>query len=145
MRHPCPAVLAVLLLLAPAALVGAGKPDPLQAVTDQGKPTTFAPEDLAKLPRRKVKATGHSGTPAVYEGVALADVLNTAKVTLGPQLKGALLANCLVVEAADGYRVVFSLPEVDPEMTDKVVLLADRKEGKALDAKEGPYRLIVPQ
>src|SRR5262249_30508347 len=36
-------------------------------------------------------------------------------------------------------------PEIVPELTAKAWLLPDRKEGKALDAKEGPYRLIVPQ
>jgi len=71
-------------------------------------------------------------------------VLVAAKVTLGKGLKGPLLANCLLVEAADGYRVVFSLPEIDPALTDKVVILADRKDGKPLDDKEGPFRLIVP-
>jgi hypothetical protein len=29
-------------------------------------------------------------------------------------------------------------------MTDKIVLLADRKDGKLLDTKEGPYRVVVP-
>jgi DMSO/TMAO reductase YedYZ molybdopterin-dependent catalytic subunit len=65
-------------------------------------------------------------------------------VTLGKDLKGPLLRNCLVAEAADGYLVILSLAEVDPAMTDKVILVADRKDGKPLDDKEGPFRLIVP-
>jgi hypothetical protein len=44
----------------------------------------------------------------------------------------------------DGYRVVFALPEIDPDMTDKVVLVADRKNGKPLAGGEGPFRVIVP-
>jgi hypothetical protein len=59
-------------------------------------------------------------------------------------LKGKRLASCLLVEAADGYRVVFALPELDPAFTDKRVLLAFLKDGKALDDKEGPYRIVVP-
>jgi hypothetical protein len=39
--------------------------------------------------------------------------------------------------------VVFALPEIDPAMTHNVVLVADRKDGKLLDAKEGPLRLVV--
>jgi Oxidoreductase molybdopterin binding domain len=119
-------------------------PGSVLVVNEQGKTTALTAEALAKLPRQKVTATGHSGVPAIYEGVALADVLRAGKVALGKDLKGPLLANCLVIEAADQYRVVFSLPEVDPDVTDKVVLLTDRKDGKALDAKEGPYRLVVP-
>ena len=86
----------------------------------------------------------HKGNPATYEGVLLADVLRSAGVTLGKDLKGPLLANYLLVEAADGYRVVFALPEVDPELTDKVVLLADRKDGEALNAEDGPFKIIAP-
>ena len=47
----------------------------------------------------------------------------------------------LVVEAADGYRAVFALPELDPAFSDRVILLADRRDGKPLDGKEGPLRV----
>jgi hypothetical protein len=77
--------------------------------------------------------------------VAVATVLQEAGVTLGKELRGPRLANCLLVEAADGYRVAFSLAEIDPEISEGVVLLADHKDGKQLDAKEGPYRLVVPR
>jgi hypothetical protein len=116
----------------------------LTAVNEKGKATAFSVEAFGKLPRQTVKTNDPAGTPATYEGVSLAEVLRAAGVTLGKDLKGPLLANCLVVQAADGYRVVFSLPEIDPDITDHVVLLADRKDGKPLDAKEGPYRLVVP-
>jgi hypothetical protein len=75
----------------------------------------------------------------------VAQLLKAADVMLGKQFKGALVANYLLVEAADGYCAVFSLPVVDTDMTDNVVLLADHKDGKLLDAKEGPLRLIVPR
>jgi len=50
----------------------------------------------------------------------------------------------VVVKAADGYQAVFALPELDPLFSKKVVLLADRRDGGPLSAKEGPYRLVVP-
>ncbi len=50
----------------------------------------------------------------------------------------------LVVEASDGYRAVFALPELDPAYTDKIVMLVDKRDGKLLDAKEGPLRIVVP-
>lgn len=49
-----------------------------------------------------------------------------------------------MVEAADGDRAVFSIPELDPAFTDRVVLLADRREGKPLDEKAGPLRIVAP-
>ena len=30
----------------------------------------------------------------------------------------------VIVEATDGYRAVFSLAELDPELTDRIILLA---------------------
>jgi hypothetical protein len=59
-------------------------------------------------------------------------------------LKGKRLASCLLVEAADGYQVVIALPEMDPAFTDKEILLAFLRDGKPLDAKEGPYRVVIP-
>jgi hypothetical protein len=116
----------------------------LKVKNETGKEVTLSPEALAKLPRRSVKVKNQRGNSATYEGAALGEVLRSAGVTLGKEFRGPLLANCLLVEASDGYRVVFALPEVDPDMTDKVVLLADRKDGKPLNADEGPYRVVVP-
>jgi hypothetical protein len=50
----------------------------------------------------------------------------------------------LLVEAADSYRVVIALPELDPAFADKQVVLAFLKDGKPLDEKEGPYRIVIP-
>ena len=47
-----------------------------------------------------------------------------------------------MVNAADGYRVVFALAEFDTEFGNAGAVLADRRDGKALDAKEGPFRLV---
>ena len=54
------------------------------------------------------------------------------------------MALYLLVEAADGYRVVFALPELDPAFTERVVLLADHRDGQPLTPAEGPLRLVVP-
>jgi hypothetical protein len=71
-------------------------------------------------------------------------VLEKAGVPFGESMKGKRLASCLLVEAADGYRVVIALPELDPAFTDEQTLLAFLRDGKPLDAKEGPYRIVLP-
>jgi hypothetical protein len=63
---------------------------------------------------------------------------------LADSLRGRPLATYVVAEASDGYRVLFSIAELDSRFTDRVVVLADRKDGQPLSAAEGPYRLIVP-
>lgn len=42
------------------------------------------------------------------------------------------------------YRVVFSLAELAPDLTGRVVLLADARDGKPLASDEGPLRLVLP-
>jgi len=100
--------------------------------------------DLARLPRRTVRAKDHDSRESTFDGVSLVEVLKAAGVKFGNDLRGPALATYLLVEAADGYRVVFALPELDPASTDRVILLADRRDGKPLDGKEGPLRIVVP-
>lgn len=100
--------------------------------------------DLGKLPRRSVRAKDHGGKESEYEGSPLVEVLKLAGVKFGEGLKGKNLTLYLVVEASDGYRVVYALPELDPAYADKVVLIVDKRDGKPLDVKEGPLRLVVP-
>ena len=47
------------------------------------------------------------------------------------------------MEAADGYQVVFSIPEIHPDLGGRQVLLADRVNGQPLGDDARPYRVIV--
>ena len=108
------------------------------------RPLKLTAADLAKLPRRTVSAKDHGGKESSFEGVELGEVLKPAGVKFGEALRGKSLALFLVVEAQDGYRAVFALPELDHAFTDRLILLADRRDGKALATTEGPLRVIVP-
>jgi len=108
------------------------------------RPLKLTAADLAKLPQRNVRAQGHDGKEAEFAGVPLVEVLKLAGVKFGEHLRGKNLALYLVVEAADGYRAVYALPELDPAYTDKIILLADKRAGKPLDEKEGPLRMVIP-
>jgi hypothetical protein len=115
----------------------------LTVQTGDGKPTVLTRADIEALPHVKV-STSASGAAAIFEGVALEALLEKAGVEFGSSLKGKRLASCLLVGATDGYHVVIALPELDPAFTDKQVVLAFLKDGKALDEKEGPYRIVIP-
>jgi DMSO/TMAO reductase YedYZ molybdopterin-dependent catalytic subunit len=99
--------------------------------------------DLRAMSRRTVTATAHGATHT-YEGVLLADVLKRAGARFGELLRGPRLATYLLVEARDGYRVVFALPELDAAFTDREIILADTEDGKSLTADDGPLRVVVP-
>src|SRR5215471_7838212 len=111
---------------------------------DVERPQQWTLDDLTTLPRREVRARDRDGTEATFAGVALVDLLRLAGVPLGEKLRGSNMAPYLLVEAADGYRVVFALPELDPAFTERVVLLADHRDGQLLATTEGPLRLVVP-
>ena len=132
------AVLSALSMLAAQAWA-----QQLTIQNDDGKQTVLSRADLEALPHVKVQATAHD-VSATFEGVAVKTVLEKAGVAFGEGMRGKRLASCLLVEAADGYRVVIALPEMDPGFTDKQVVLAFLKDGKAMDSKEGPYRIVIP-
>ncbi|MFZ1009465.1 MAG: molybdopterin-dependent oxidoreductase [Candidatus Sulfotelmatobacter sp.] len=109
---------------------------------ETGKPTVLSRADIEALPHSKV-TTAAADSPVTFDVVTLKSVLERAGITFD-KLSGKRLASCLLVEAADGYRVVIALPELDPAFTDKQVFLAFSKNGKPLDEKEGPYRIVIP-
>jgi len=100
--------------------------------------------DLHKLKSTELKAKDKDGTEHNFKGVSLSEVLDSAGVTLGNQLRGANLAKYVLVQATDGYEVVFSLPEIDPEFSNEQILLAYQVDGRALQPHDGPFRLVVP-
>jgi DMSO/TMAO reductase YedYZ molybdopterin-dependent catalytic subunit len=128
-----------------AAPVAAQETAPTIAVTGAvTQPLTLTRADLAAMPRATV-TTNNNGIATTYEGVWLADVLRKAGVPFGSAMRGPALATYVVAGASDGYQVVFSLGELDPEMTDGQYLLADGANGKPLFGENGAFRLVVPK
>ena len=112
---------------------------------DVEKPLSLTAEAFAKLPRKEVKASDHAGKEATYSGVPMRAILLEAGVPLGGhRMRGPNVAKYLVAGAADGYRAVFALAELDADFAERDVLVADRKDGQPFDAKEGPVRIVVP-
>ena len=103
----------------------------LTVQTDAGK-QILSPADVESLPHVKVTASEHSSAAVTFEGVTLKSILEKAGVAFGESMKGKRLANCLLVEAADGYRAVIALPELDPAFhgqTDNTCFSAGRETG----------------
>jgi DMSO/TMAO reductase YedYZ molybdopterin-dependent catalytic subunit len=146
-------ILPIVSLVAALGLIRAGgqvKDTPAPAAQELSvegevpRPLKLSMIDLAKLPRQTVTAKDHDGKTATFEGVAVVEILRMAGVEFGEKLRGKSLATFLVVEAADGYRAVFALPELDPVFNEQIIILADRRDGKALSEKEGQWRIVVP-
>ena len=101
--------------------------------------------DLSRFPRASIRAKDELGKESLFEGVSLDEILRMAGIEFGKELRGKSLADYLLVETEDGYRVVFSLPELDSTFRDSEILLADGRDGKPLEGTDGRLRLIIPR
>jgi DMSO/TMAO reductase YedYZ molybdopterin-dependent catalytic subunit len=131
------------LLLAAAFAAAQDKPATLAVSGAVKQPLSLTAADLAAMPRGTA-AVNHHGTTTAYEGVWLQDVLKKAGVPFGEELRGKALTTYVLATASDGYQVVFSLAELDPDTTGTQVLLADKSGGKPLPGEDGSFRLILP-
>jgi hypothetical protein len=100
--------------------------------------------DLSAFKKESVTVPDEHGAKAVYAGFPVAELLERAGAPLGKELRGPKMKFYLAVKAADGYEAVFALAELDPDFTDRHILLADRRDGGALSSQEGPFRIVVP-
>jgi DMSO/TMAO reductase YedYZ molybdopterin-dependent catalytic subunit len=108
-------------------------------------PLVLTLADLKNMPRKKLSVLNpHDKKTEAYEGVLLEDLLRKAGVPQGEKLRGAAMATYVLAEAADGYRVVFSLAELDSGILDSEVIVADTMDGAPLGASQGPFRLVAP-
>ena len=133
---------AALWVLLCAAVVGFANAQQITVQNEAGASVKMTATEIAAMPHQEISVDDH-GKTVRFEGVPLRLVLEKAGVTFGETLRGKRLAACLLVEAADGYKVVIALPELDPGFTDRVILLADKADGHPLDSKEGPLRVVV--
>jgi DMSO/TMAO reductase YedYZ molybdopterin-dependent catalytic subunit len=100
--------------------------------------------DIAGMSRTTLSGKTHDGKEHTFEGVAVAELLHRAGLPQGENVRGPMLARYILVSAHDGYRALFSLPELDPAFTDNRALLADKMDGQPLSAHDGPLRLVLP-
>src|SRR3984957_13475807 len=111
---------------------------------DIATPLSLTADDLAKLPHETASVPAPDGSKIVYEGVTLLAVLQKAGAPFGKQLRGKVLSTYVLAKAADGYQVIFTLGELDPDFGNETILLADKRDGKPLADKQGPFRLVCP-
>src|SRR5258708_26913823 len=108
-------------------------------------PLSLTVADLKTMPRKTLTVVHpHDKKTEKYEGVALEEILHKAGVPQGEALRGPAMATYVVAEGADGYRVVFSLAELDSGIADSEVLVADTMDAAPLGEKLGPFRLVAP-
>jgi len=149
MRQIVITLLAFLLTNASPSLSQTPVPAPAAAELHIGgavqTPLILTAADLKKMPRKTLAVTNpHTQKKEIYEGVALEDLLKRAGVANGEQMRGPAMVTYVVFEAADNYRVVFSLAELDSGILDSEIIVADTMDDAPLGEKVGPFRLVAP-
>ena len=118
----------------------------LTIVGANGERGVFTPQTLREYPQQTVTIFDHhTNKKETYAGVPLVDLLGKLGVKHGKDLMGKALAQYVVATGSDGDVSVVALGEVDPEFHPGTVLVADAIDGKPLDAKTGPFRLVVSE
>jgi hypothetical protein len=120
-------LLSLSVLYGPRAFVLSGSTSAKLTIKgDVEKPLALTLDDLRRLPRKTVKVMNpHDKKEETYEGVLLTELLKRAGVPQGAELRGAAMATYVQADAADGYRVIFSLAELDTDFQDSDVIVAD--------------------
>jgi hypothetical protein len=109
-------------------------------VTFAEKTGTFTPESLAALPHVSLTAFNeHAKANQTYSGVPVMALLKTLGVTEKPHGKDLRLY--LVAEGADGYGAVFAVAEVNSDIHNGTVIVADSMDGRPL-GDNGVFQLI---
>jgi DMSO/TMAO reductase YedYZ molybdopterin-dependent catalytic subunit len=111
---------------------------------DVTKPLVLNEADIAAFGEQTVNVTDEKGNAVSYSGVPVAAILAKAGAPLATDRRGPNMAIGVIAKASDGYQVLFPLTEFDPAFSDRNVLLVDKRDGKPLDDREGPLRLVVP-
>ncbi|MFZ0883058.1 MAG: hypothetical protein WAN14_06635 [Candidatus Acidiferrales bacterium] len=108
-------------------------------------PVVLSAAEFRALPHVSVTVhNGHADKDKTYSGVALSTLLAMISAPIGKELHGESLARYLVATGTDGYSVVLSLAEADPNFHDGQILVADVRDGQPL-GKNGPFQLIVTE
>jgi hypothetical protein len=105
------------------------------------KSAEWTPAALAALPHKTVTVCNvHVGANQTYSGVPLIELLTRLGVPEKPHGKDLRLY--LVAEGSDGYKAVYSVAEVNPDVHDATVIVADTLDGKVLQTA-GPLILVA--
>ena len=137
---------------APAAPTGLAATS--ASVTDELRISAYTKPDGLKLKVADLKVmqrttvtvhNEHSKADETYAGVRLADLLGKLGAPLGHDLRGVALSGYIVATGSDGYVAVIALAEADPTFHSGEIVVADTMNGQPLDAKSGPFKMVVTE
>jgi hypothetical protein len=147
-------IVGALALLALAASPAAGQtppPDPAAApgptaasVAVRGPDGRSAVIGEAQMrDMRRYDVTVPWGGGHTYAGAAVSELLAEVGAPSEVRLHGPPLDQVVIVKGRDGFIAVLAIAETAMSFKGQPVILADEEDGKPLNDKEGPYRLVI--
>lgn len=115
----------------------------LRLVSLSGQVTTLQRDRLAALPQLEIRAPGRGDSVSVFRGPGLRALLALAGAPAGHEFRGPNMTLVVIAEAADGYRVAYSLAELDEQFGARPAIVALTRDGNPLSAAEGPLQVVV--
>jgi len=101
-------------------------------------PAVYDRAALDALPQSSVTAGN-----ATYTGVTLWTLLSQAGIITHVETKNDILREAVIVTASDGYKVIISLGEIDPDFGNQPCLIATQQNGSGFPSG-GFARLVFP-
>ncbi len=108
--------------------------------------TDFDLSKLKSLPVATANVTyiaAGATTSHSFTGALLWDVLQSVGVITDQTVKNDILRKVVVVTGSDGYKVIFSLGEIDPFFGGNQVIVAYKQDGQLLGT-DGVARVVAP-
>jgi len=128
-------------LVAAVALTGQAAAQSVIVKGPQGRVETVTAADMRAMHQASV--TVPYGHKATFSGAVIGDLLAEVGAPSDVRLHGPPVNQIVIVTGQDGFTTVLSLAETEKSFRDRPIILADQENGKPLDAKQGPYRLVI--
>ena len=108
--------------------------------------TTVSIDALKPLPHKTVTVHNpHTNADETYSGVPLIELLKQVGAPTGHDVHGKALSEYIIATGSDNYKAVLALAEAEPDLHPGDILVADTMNGNPLDAKSGPFKLVVTE
>jgi hypothetical protein len=134
---------ALTVTLAPGRAIGQRADTAITFTNQDGVVHRFTIADLRALPQIEVKTEGNDGAVLVERGPSLRGLLTSGGAPAGQMLRGPSMLLVLVAEGSDGYKVAYTLAELDEQFGARDGIIALTENGKPLADNDGPLRIVL--
>lgn len=134
----------VAFLAAVAAVAGAQNGAPtLRLVRLDGVSKLLGLADLQALPQVELTDSSPATGVARFRGPALRTLVSLVGAPEERALRGPSMTLVVLAEAADGYKVAYTLAELDEQFGARTAFVALTQNGQPLSAADGPFRIVI--